>query len=338
MLDVSWETIGKILLAGLILYVLFLSRDIIIWAFFAIIISILVEPAINWLRWLKLPKIISVILVYVSIFGVLGFLIYVTAPIFIFEINQLSQNIPTYFEKINPILTDLGVGVSQNFDQFSASLIDKLNESSGSILKSVAVFFGGITSTAFIFTLAFFISLEEKGPEHLLVMVTPKRYEDFIIRLFERSQIQVSGWFGARIIACVAVGVASFILFFLFGVKYAFILALISGVLNFIPYVGPTVTLFVAVLFAGITNSWLIALYVLIGLLVIQEIENKFLTPLLMKRFMDMPPSLVLLSLVVGHAVFGFLGMIFIVPMFGIGYEFAKEFLERKKEEQESYA
>jgi predicted PurR-regulated permease PerM len=265
--------------------------------------------------------------VYLSIFGVLGLILFLAAPIFIFELGQLSQNIPQYFEKLNPILKDVGIGVAQNFEDFSAQLISQLQESSDSIVRALFAFFGGIASTVFIFTFAFFISLEENGPERVLALLAPKKYEEYVITLFQRAQLKVSGWFGARVLACLLVGVASFVVFFLFDVKYAFILGLISGVLNFIPYVGPTITLIVAVLFVGVSNSWIIAIYIFVALLVIQEIENKFLTPVLMKKFMDMPPALVLISLLIGHTIFGFLGMIFIVPIFGIIYEFTKEFL-----------
>lgn len=335
-LDISWETIIKFLIIGFSLYILFLTREIVIWFLFALIISLLVQPAITFLQWLRLPKIISVILVYVSIFGVLGFLIYLIAPIFIFEINQLSQNMPLYFERISPLLKDVGIQATQNFDNSASFLISGLRQSSTSFLRALATFFGGVYSTFLIFALAFFISLEDRGIEKVLALLVPKRYEAYIITIFERAQYKVSRWFGVRILSCLFVAVTSFITFYLLDVKYAFILALISGVLNFVPYIGPTISLVLSVLFVGVSSSWLVAFYVLIIILVIQEIENKALTPLLMKKFMDLPPVLVLIALLVGGTVFGFLGTIFAVPVFGIAYEFTKEFLEKRKEEQTS--
>ena len=66
----------------------------------------------------------------------------------------------------------------------------------------------------------------------------------------------------------------------------------------------------------------------------IQILENNVVSPLLMKKFLDLPPVLVLISLLVGGTIFGILGMIFVVPVFGIVYEFLKEFLERKREQE----
>ncbi len=332
-LDISWETIIKVLITGSVFYILFLARNIVIWFFFALIISLLVDPIINFLRWLRLPKILAVILVYLSIFGVLGLMIYLTAPIFIFELNQFSQNIPSYFEKINPILKDVGIQAAHNFEDFTSILVFGLKQSSSSVLHAIATFFGGVYSTFLIFALAFFISLEDKGTEKVLAFLTPKKYEEYIISLFERAQFKVSRWFGVRILSCIFVGVTSFITFYLIGIKYSFILALISGVLNFVPYIGPTITLTLSVVFVGVSNSWLMAIYIFVILLIIQEIDNKILMPLLMKKFMDLPPVLVLISLLVGGTIFGFLGTVFAVPVFGIIYEFSKEFLERRKEE-----
>jgi len=336
-LDISWETIVKVLIAASLLYFLFVAREVVIWFFFSLIISLLLEPAINFLQWLRLPKIVATILVYLSIFGVLGVMVYFTAPIFIFELDQLSKNFPIYFEKINPVLKNLGFELAKDFKGFTANLVLALQESSGSIFKAITTFFGGILSSLFIFSLAFFISLEDKGIEKVLALLAPKRYEGYILSVFEKAQMKVAGWFGARILACIFVGITSFVLFFLLGIKYPFILALISGVLNFIPFIGPTVTMIVAVVFVLSSDSWLMALYVTIAMLVIQEIENKALTPILMKKFIDLPPVLVLVSLLFGGAVFGFLGTIFAVPVFGIIYELSKEFFIRKKEESTSY-
>src|SRR3989338_3409895 len=182
--------------------------------------------------WETIIKILAVTLIYVSIFGLLGLIIYLVAPIFIFEIKQLSQNITEYVEKLNPVFQSLGLDITGNFEDLTSGLIYLLQESSKSVIKAISVFFGGVASTILIFVLAFYISLEDRGPEKFLSLLVPQKYEHYIINLFERAQYKVSGWFGARVLACIFVGLTSFIIFFLLGIKYAFILALVSGVLN----------------------------------------------------------------------------------------------------------
>jgi len=333
-LDISWSAIIKVFIAIFIFYIIYLARDIALWFFFGLAISVLLEPAINFLRKTRMPKFVAVLLIYLSIFGVLGLLIYFTAPIFISELKQFSQFLPDYFEKISPVLRQLGVDVAQSFSEFTGFLVGGLEESSGGVLNALMAFFGGLSSAVFILTIAFFLSLGDKGPEKFLSLVLPRKYEEQIIAFFEKAQIKVASWFGARLLACFFVGVASFIIFYIFGIKYAFLLALISAILNFIPYIGPWITAVTLIIFIAVSaGSWAVVFYVLMSVWGIQAIENNLLTPLLMKKMIDLPPVLVLISLLAGAKIFGFLGMIFAVPVFGIIYEFVKEFLEKRRDE-----
>ncbi|MBI2054153.1 MAG: AI-2E family transporter, partial [Candidatus Staskawiczbacteria bacterium] len=240
-LNISVEAIIKVFIAAFVFYVIYLTKDVAIWFFFALIISVLLEPAINFLRWMRLPKLLAIMLIYLSIFGFLGLLIYITAPIFIFELKQFSQNLPDYFEKVDPLLRQFGVDTEYVFTDLTQALTKGLERSSTGIISALLAFFGGVSSAIFILTLAFFLSLEEKGPERVLIILTPKKYEEYIIALFEKSQRKVAGWFGARLLSCLFVGVSSFIILYMFDVKYAFMLALLSGILNFVPYIGPLV-------------------------------------------------------------------------------------------------
>jgi len=242
-----------------------------------------------------------------------------------------------YFVKISPALQQMGIDLAQNFDTSAEFLINWLSKSSNGVIGAIMALFGGLASTAFILTAAFFLSLEENALERVLKAISPKRYEKNITTIFEKAQRKVAGWFGARVLACIFVGVASFIVFYIFGIKYALILALISGFLNFIPYIGPWLTAVLLAVFVAVSaSSWFVVAYTLIAFIIIQQIEGALLTPLLMKKLVDVPPALVLLSLLVGAKLFGFLGTIFAVPVLGIIFEFIKEFLEKRKEESYS--
>ena len=333
-LDISWETILKVFLAGSVFYLLYLVRDVVLWFFFALIISVLLNPIVNFLRWFRVPKVLAVIFTYLSIFGALGLIIYLTAPIFITEVRQFSQLVPQYFEKVSPMFQELKIEALQSLESFIQTVTGNLEKISVGVLNALTTFFGGVVSTFFVLSLAFFLSLERKGVERVVGLLSPKKYEEYVLALFERCQVKVSGWFGARVLACLFVAVASFIVFYLFKVKYTFILAFLAGVLNFIPFLGPAVTGLLLVLFITVADSWLKALIVLAAFIVIQQIEGNIISPVLTKKFVGLPPILVLLSVVIGAQIFGFLGAIFAVPVFGILYEFIKEFLEKRKEEQ----
>jgi predicted PurR-regulated permease PerM len=331
-LDISWATILKISLAFLIFYLIYLVRDILIWFIFALIISILFEPGIKFLRNLRIPRVLSVIFIYVAIFGVLGLLIYWISPMFISEIQQFSQLFPQYFEKIAPPLRGLGIEAFESMESFTKALGLMLQRASKDILNALSIFFGGVGSTIFVLAIALFLSLEEKGAERVIGLLSPKKYESYVLSLWEKSQTKVAGWFGARILTCLFVGIAVFITLYLFNVKYALSLALLAGILDFIPILGPVIAGAIAFIFIAL-DSWLKAIFVLIAFILIQQIEGNILSPVLTKKFVGLPPVLVLISLSIGAKLLGILGAVLAIPLAGIIFEFLRDFLRKRKED-----
>jgi len=334
-LDISWGTIFKIALAFLGFYLIFLVRDILIWVLFAIIISVLFEPAINFLRRLHIPKALAVIFVYIGVFGILSLLIYAISPMFVTEIKQFSQLFPQYFEKIAPSLRGLGIEAFESMDAFTQVLGETLQKASSDILNALAVIFGGIGSTIFVLAIALFLSLEEKAIERVIGLLSPKKYEKYVLSLWENSQAKVAGWFGSRVLVCIFVGLAVFLTLYLFNVKYSLILAILAGILDFIPVLGPVIAGLIAFIFVGL-DSWLKALFVLIAFILIQQIEGNIITPVLTKRFVGLPPVLVLVALAIGGKLLGILGAVLAIPLAGVIFEFLRDFLKKRKEYEAS--
>lgn len=332
-LDISGKTIFKIALTIICFYFIFQIKDILFWFIFALIISILFNPAIDFLQKKKIPRVFGVVLVYFSILGFFTFLIWLVVPVFAAEARDFLNSFPEYFEKINPILQGLGLKTFKNVQDLMNSLVSVLDSMSVNIFNALFAIFGGFFSTIFVITVAVFISLEEKLMDRFLSMIFPKKYEAAVFNIWTRSQKKVSGWFAARIIACLFVGISSWIIFLLFNVKYSFALALFAGAFNFIPYVGPLLTgsLLFLIIFPAEAFK---AIFVIIAFSLVQQIENNILSPLLMKRLVDIPPVLVVLSLVIGAKLFGFLGALLIIPLAGIIFEFTKEFLQKRREKE----
>ena len=332
-LDISWQTLLKIGLAILAFYLLYAIRDILLWVVFALVISVLFNPAINFLHRRRIPRVLSVICVYLIVFGLMSLFTYLVVPLFAHEIQQFLRAFPDYFERLSPILQQLGVQTFENVEGLIESFGGTLEAMAANIFNALFAFFGGVFSTLFIVTTAFFLSLEGKIMEKVLIMLFPKKYEAAALHIWERSQKKVIGWFGARLLASLFVGVASYITFFVFDIRYPFTLALLAAVFNFIPYIGPLVMgvlLFVLVFPIDILKS----LFVLIAFTLIQQIDGSILSPILMKRITGLPPVLVLIALVVGAKLWGVLGALLVVPLAGIIFEFLKEFLYKRKERE----
>jgi predicted PurR-regulated permease PerM len=331
LLDISWESILKILVAVVLLYIIYLIQDVLIWFIFAVITSVLFEPLIDFLQRRRIPRMFSVIIVYLVIFGILGFSIYLIVPILTSEIQQLVKILPQYFEKIAPPLRALGFRAFENIEEFTNLLNKSLEGVASTVFGAVAAIFGGALATFSIFSIALFLSLEEKPIERTLRLIFPKKYEDSLLEVWMRCRGKISGWFLSRILGSIFVGVLSYIAFLVFNTKYPFSLGLLSGILNFLPIVGPVITGTAIFVVTFLQDFWR-AIFVLIVFILIQQIENNILLPALTKKLAGLPPVLILLALTIGGILWGIWGAVLAIPFFGILFEFFKEFLQKRKE------
>jgi predicted PurR-regulated permease PerM len=332
-LDISWGTILKIGIAVFLFYFIYLLKDILIWFIFALIISVLFNPAIDFFQRRKVPRSLAVVFVYVALFGILGFSIYQIVPIFISEIQQFLQLFPQYFENIAPPLKDLGINAFQGVNEFNSSLAKILESVRADIFGALFVIFGGIFSTIFIFSVAIFISLEENGMEKAIKLLAPKKYESYVLDHWVKCQNKVSGWFGARILTSIFVGLATYLTLRLFEVEYAVSLSFFAGVSNIVTILGPILAGAVITILVAL-QSWGKAIFVLAAFFLIQQIEGNIFTPILTRKFIGLPPALVLISVIIGFKLWGVLGAILAIPIIGILFEFSRDFLKKRKEEQ----
>ena len=331
LLDVSWPSIFKTVFALLIVYFLFLIKDVLVLIVFALIISVLFNPLISFLQKKRIPRVVAAGLVYFLIFGGLSFLIYLTALAFVPEIQLFTESFSQYFEKIAPPLKGLGIQAFESFDVFIESSEQWLKGASINIFTALFTFFGGAFTAIFVVFLAFFFSLEEKSIERAIKILFPKKQEDLALNIWNKSQKKISGWFAARLICCIFVGLASFVALKLFKIDYAFSFSLFAGITNIIPYLGPLVAGIVITIVVFL-EDWLKAIFILGAFVLIQQIEGNILSPILTKRFIGLPPALVLISLIIGGKLWGLLGTILVIPLAGILFEFIRDYLKKKKE------
>jgi len=331
-LDISWGTILKISITLLVFYTLYSIRDILVSIIFALVISILFNPVINFLESKRIPRVVATIFIYVSIFALLSLLLYWTVPIFVFEIQQFAQLFPQYFGKLSPPLRGLGLEAFENFGTFTLALQDWLIQASSSIFGVIVSVFGGIFSTVTIFAIAIFFSMEEKEVKKAIQALSPKSSEGYFQDLWERCQNKTAAWFGTRILSSLFVGLVSYIALSVLNVKYASMLSLFAGVMDIVPVLGPIFAGTIITILAAL-DSWVKALFVLMTFILIQQIEGNIITPILTKRLVGLPAILVLISLLIGARLAGVLGAILAIPLTSIIYEFLKDFLQERKKD-----
>ncbi|MDP4009080.1 MAG: AI-2E family transporter [bacterium] len=333
-LDISWATIVKFAVAAFVLYSLFLTKDIWVWVLFGVVISVLFNPAIVFFQRFRIPRVIATLGVYLFVLGIIGVMISTTAPFFVLEGKRFIQLVPEYLSTISPFLQGVGVAAFEDVQTMIEMLVGGAEMMATSAFNALFAVFGGIVSTLFIVSVAIFLSLDEQGIERAIRLLFPKKQEALALDVWEKSQSKVSGWFTSRVISCIFVGAATSVALLIFQVQYPFSLGLFSGVLNFIPYIGPLV--------AAILIGIIVALedlaragVVLIAFMVVQMLENAVILPLLSRKFVGISPVIVIVALAVGGNLWGAMGAVLSIPLAGIIVSFFGDFLRKRKEREE---
>ncbi len=329
--ELSWETLFRVGIMAVVFYALFQLKQVLLWVVFALVISLLFEPLIGYLQKKKLPRFLASLFVYLLVFGFFALSIYLFAPLMINEINRFSEGFSMYFEKVSPGLRGLGFEAFDNLESFVALAERTLSQVAQNIFSALFSIFGGILTTIFIISLAFFLSLEERAFEKAFSLLFPLETEDMAMNLWQKCQKKVSGWFLASVLSSIFVGTLVFLMLSVLKTGYPLSLSFLAGISNLVPIVGPLLVGLLIFLIILISSPVKAGLAVII-FIIIHQIEGNLLTPVLSKKFIGLSPSLVLISLAVGGVLGGVWGAILGIPILGIAFEFLSDFLKKKKE------
>jgi predicted PurR-regulated permease PerM len=332
-IDISWSAIFKILAVIVAVYFIYLIKSLLVWFVFALVISILFEPAIEALTKRKISRLFAVIFVYFLILGLSSLIIYISLPFLISEIQHFSQvfpqKFPAYFEKASPIFQELGLEKISNIGNILDIIKKPFLGMSQDIFSTILIIFGGIFSAFFTISLAIFISLEKNFIERILKFFLPKKYEEHFLSLWKNSKEKVIGWFLMRIIGVIFLSLSSCLAFRLININYPISLGALFGVSDFIPIVGPTISAILILMIVSIEDVFK-GILVLIAMCLVAAIENIVLFPALSKKIIKISPILVLAGLFIGGKIWGIAGVILFVPLLAILFEFFKDFLREK--------
>lgn len=309
------KVILKVTAVVLSLALLWFIRDIVIVLLMAMVIASAMDPMVEYLHDRKIPRAVSVLTVYILVLAFVGFILYSVVPPVVGEFKVLQSNLPE-------LIADLEARVPA-----VASLIG--NASPVTVVNEIFSFGGGqtvITRTIGIFNgffafitvlvLSFYLVAADKGMKEFVKSFVPRRHADFAVNLVERIQKKMGLWVLGQVILSVAIFLITFVGLSILGVKYALFLALIAGLLEILPYLGPVLAAIPAVLVALIQNPPL-AVAVVILYIVIQKTEGYVLVPKVMQRTVGASPLVVLLSLLIGFKLMGILGLLLAVPLVG---------------------
>jgi predicted PurR-regulated permease PerM len=190
---------------------------------------------------------------------------------------------------------------------------------------AAARIFGGVFSFVLIIVFSFYFAVIDTGVDDFLRIVTPKSHQAYVQGLWRRSQHKIGLWMQGQLLLGVIMGVLVFLGLTILGVPHALVLALIAGVFEIIPVFGPTLAAVPAVTIAFVSGGAFMGFVVVALYVIFQQFENHLIYPLVVTRVVGVPPLLVILALIVGGQLAGFLGIILSVPAAATLQEFVRD-------------
>lgn len=340
-LNISLGSIIRFCLVLIGFYVLYVLKDLVLVVLMSIVVASAIEPMTKWFIRRKVPRLLGVIVIYLTIALILGFSVFYLLLPLLSESSSVLQNLPKYFSGFNtdinstvsnqPIVSSLknSINLTEISDTIN-SFIDSLNLGAFNTVVSV---FGGFLSFILMVVLSFYLSVDENGVGKFLKIITPLKHENYILNLWQRAQYKIGLWMQGQLILAVIIGMLVFLGLTLLGVKNALLLAFLAAVFEIIPLFGPILASIPAIALSfvsgGISTSVLV-----IGLyLIIHQFENHLIYPLVVKKVTGVSPIVSIIALVAGWELFGFLGMVLSVPIATAFMEFFDD-LERDKIEK----
>lgn len=328
-IEVSWASLWRALFFIVLVAIMFLGRQILLGLFLAIVISSGLEAPISFLERRGIPRTIGAVLIFLMVILGFVFAFYAILPILVADIRSTISS-------FNEFLSNYGLGPLFDTETIRSinNLINRITtgllSEGGSSLGFFSQILGGLGLILAVIFSSFYLSLSRDGVQRFLRVVLPTDYEDTAIKIYERSRKQIGRWFQTQILLSLVVGTLVWIALVVLKVKHAFLLAVLAAFFEIVPYVGPILAGTVAVLVA-LSVSAPLAIYTLIVFLVIHQLENHVLVPIFMRRSVGLHPVIVIIALLMGVEVGGFLGLIIAVPAAAVFQEVIDEWSSKKK-------
>lgn len=327
LINISTLTIIKIILILLGLWFIYLIRDVLAILFVSIILSILIDPLADWFEKRKIPRGIAVLVVYVILITILSLVIILLVPPIISQFQQLIERAPAYWQRITA--TWIGeFATKYDLERIEGSLKGMGTSLAHGIFTTLGGVFGGITALFLILVLTYYMVTQEDALKRMIKSFIPDHYLPYISQVSIKVKQKLVAWFKGQLTLCLAVGLFAYIGLLILGVDYALALGLIAGITEIIPYVGPFIGAAVAV-FIAFGQSPLTALFVVILYVIIQQLENNFLVPKVMRKAVGLNPIISIVALIVGAKVGGVIGAVLAIPIASIISIFIQDFKER---------
>lgn len=317
---IRYALVGLSVMVALV-WALYLTRDALLLVYVSALVAIGLSPLVASLERMKLPgasrmlpRWAAILVIYACLLGVIVGVGVLVIPPLVSQARGLWSAFPDMLHQAQQWLIDRGLlsrelTVREAVEQAPGGGTDTV----GTIVAAIWGLVGGVFGVVTILILAFYLLLESSAIVGSFVRMFPRseraRVEDASLRVSNK----VSAWLGGQLLLGGMIGSTAAIGLFFLGVPYFYVLALIAGIGELIPIVGPILSAVPAIAVA-FTVSPTMALGVAVFYFLQQQLENHVLVPKVMSRQVGLNASFVIIALMIGGSLVGMVGAILAIP------------------------
>lgn len=294
--------------------------------FVGIVIAWLFNPFVTWLQKRGVRRGIGTVVTYFLIFSILYVMMQAIIPLLIYQINDFVKTLPDIFNTVKVWIEDLFAragnlismdtkGIQQDIfreiEDFGTGLAKGLPQMTISFLTSV---FSGAGVIVIGLIIGFYFLLTFDNASDSIFELVPKKYRKETKDLFHAVDTSLQRYVRGALIDCTAVFVVTSIGLWIVGLQSPLLFGLFCGITNIIPYAGPYIGGFPAVI-VGFAEDPMIGLFTLLVIVIIQFVEGNFFQPLIMSKTTKLHPVTIMVGLLVFGHFWGILGMVVSTPI-----------------------
>jgi predicted PurR-regulated permease PerM len=303
----------------LLLWAFFIVRGALLLIYVAALVAIGFAPVVTAIERRRvagrrrLPRWVAILIIYVTLIGSLVAVGMMVVPPLVMQARDFWTELPVMLQSAQQWLIDRGILSEQLTVRDAVEQTAGGTDAVGTVVGAIWGFVGGVFGLLTILILAFYFLVDSSSLVRTFVRLFPRperpRVEDACLRV----STKVSAWLGGQLLLAMIIGTTAAIGLWLLGVPYFYVLALIAGIGEMIPVVGPLLAAIPAIAVA-LTVSPATALFVAIFFVVQQQIENHVLVPKVMERQVGVSAVVVIVALLLGGSLLGVIGAILAVP------------------------
>lgn len=335
---VVW-TIAVLALAVVLLWAAYLVRDILLLLYISGLLAIGFSPIVRLIERQKVlpigtrrfPRWLAILILYLVIIGTLTGIGFMIVPPLVDQAQQFWTALPGMFERAQVFLIRRGL-LNEHLTLREA--VQRApggggGEAVGTVVGAVAGVAGGLFGFFTILILTFYLLVEADSIRDTMLRLFPRGDRPRVAAASRDITVKVSAWLGGQLLLGAIIGGSSAIALWLMGIPFFYVLALISGIGELIPVVGPVLAAIPAVLVASTVSTNKVLLVV--GFFVAQQqLENHILVPKIMERQVGVSAVTVIVSLLIGGKLLGIPGAILAVPTAAILQVLMSEFAAQR--------